>query len=277
MPKTATHSGECQGCGRQQKLPDGKLSLHGYEVQWNQFSGTCDGAKEPPYELSCEYCKATIVRSRAQMERHLEAAKALRIPTKDPILSDLNVPTEWNFKRRAYDTRVAFNVRLEVVPDSTSTKITGIYTMGGEVKTVDITGSHGIRPRWEGTPLQIVNRFRREAAETQEMFAGHLDRYIKWQEKRVADWKLRPLTPVPDETVVVAKRGEVSLLRNLQVGDVRQIRNLSGQYQRTSPVYNSALKLVTLGYVTCIERDDSPRGFVKIQINDAGRAFLASF
>lgn len=40
----ATHSGECQCCGRKQKLPKGRLSNHGYTVEWGFFSGTCFGA-----------------------------------------------------------------------------------------------------------------------------------------------------------------------------------------------------------------------------------------
>jgi hypothetical protein len=54
--KPATHVGECQGCGRTQMLPEGRLSLHGYTVRWGFFEGVCQGAAHPPLEVSKDLC-----------------------------------------------------------------------------------------------------------------------------------------------------------------------------------------------------------------------------
>lgn len=50
----ATHTGECQLCGRTQKLPNGKLSTHGYTKQWGFFQGVCPGSNHLPYELDAQ-------------------------------------------------------------------------------------------------------------------------------------------------------------------------------------------------------------------------------
>lgn len=56
----ATHNGECQLCGKIQKLPSGVLSNHGYTVKWNMFEGICPGSRKLPYELSCELIKSQV-------------------------------------------------------------------------------------------------------------------------------------------------------------------------------------------------------------------------
>lgn len=50
MAKKATHTGTCQSCGRRQKLPGGRLSKHGYTVDWGYFNGICSGAEHKPLE-----------------------------------------------------------------------------------------------------------------------------------------------------------------------------------------------------------------------------------
>jgi hypothetical protein len=52
--KKATHNGTCQVCGREQALPYGKLSKHGYDVPFHYFRGTCPGAEFLPLEQSRE-------------------------------------------------------------------------------------------------------------------------------------------------------------------------------------------------------------------------------
>jgi hypothetical protein len=56
----ATHQGECQICGRVQKLPNDLLSQHGYKVLNNFFSGVCPGSKQQPYERSCDLIREIL-------------------------------------------------------------------------------------------------------------------------------------------------------------------------------------------------------------------------
>lgn len=42
--------GHCQCCGRQQAVPNGRMSKHGYEVKNGWFNGICQGEKYEPIE-----------------------------------------------------------------------------------------------------------------------------------------------------------------------------------------------------------------------------------
>ena len=50
----ATHDGECQLCGRMQKLPDGRLAKHGYTTRWGFFQGVCPGYAFPALKTTGE-------------------------------------------------------------------------------------------------------------------------------------------------------------------------------------------------------------------------------
>lgn len=68
----ATHMGHCQICGSLQKLPNNKLSLHGYTTKHGFFSGQCMGSRRLPIEVSpdaiqesIDYVERAIVRNDA--------------------------------------------------------------------------------------------------------------------------------------------------------------------------------------------------------------------
>lgn len=48
----ATHYGTCSFCGSLQKLPNGKLSKHGYDVRFGFFNGVCRGSGLSPFETT---------------------------------------------------------------------------------------------------------------------------------------------------------------------------------------------------------------------------------
>jgi hypothetical protein len=60
MKTKATHYGTCQLCGSLQKLPNGVLASHGYQVDWNQFHGICSGSGHPPFEQSKDLATETV-------------------------------------------------------------------------------------------------------------------------------------------------------------------------------------------------------------------------
>ena len=63
MKNKATHYGTCQLCGSLQKLPDGVLATHGYQIHWNQFHGTCRGTGHQPFEQSKDLAEQQIIKS----------------------------------------------------------------------------------------------------------------------------------------------------------------------------------------------------------------------
>lgn len=70
MKNKATHYGTCQICGSLQKLPNGVLASHGYQIEWNQFHGICIGSGHAPFEQSKDRAEAEIVRCTELLEQH---------------------------------------------------------------------------------------------------------------------------------------------------------------------------------------------------------------
>jgi len=75
MKNKATHYGTCQLCGSSQKLPSGVLALHGYQIHWHQFEGTCSGSGQLPFEQSKDVAEEQIKRSEAYLAANPEPAK----------------------------------------------------------------------------------------------------------------------------------------------------------------------------------------------------------
>jgi len=195
--KAATHYGHCQACDRLQKLPDGMLAKHGYQIvdrgQYGYFAGVCKGAGHAPYEEDCTWIKNYLIPEAKKEDARLVAFVAeLRQPATEP---------------RAYHQ---------------------MYSMGYYFGKVDILGlpeyerpmlrepKSGIMDREErivmaerytwlpgigvATPENCLrlagamNEYYAKAIEAGEL--RRIRRYIDWQTKRVTDWKLRTLPPV---------------------------------------------------------------------------------
>lgn len=82
MKNKATHYGTCQFCGSLQKLPDGVLAFHGYEIEWHQFTGGCSGSGRLPFEQSRDYALTCLANSEQFLLLHPAPAK----PESDPHL-----------------------------------------------------------------------------------------------------------------------------------------------------------------------------------------------
>ena len=78
---TATHIGECQVCGRIQKLPKGQLSKHGYTKQWGFFNGTCWGAEHLPFEQSIDLIEGAIKQANEQCAKLAVESESLKAGT----------------------------------------------------------------------------------------------------------------------------------------------------------------------------------------------------
>lgn len=283
MAKIATHQGECQGCGRVQKLPGGSLSLHGYTVEWGFFNGTCGGAKHLPYELSCDYCKACIVSAAASREASLAAAKKYRREITDPIADFVEVPMGRDPRTHKIRSVMVQNLVLSEVPlreGSDFMKIIGTFERDGEVKTVDVTGNSGAILAYKHdikTPLDAARMLNERLAREQDQRAEQLKSYIDWQQGRVDKWKPRKLKPVPKDVPEVAGKGELSLLKNIaETVDGRTISDRA-RYSSTSLVtYNRGRKLVRLGLAELVDEGQNKHGnWIKIRATDAGTQRLA--
>ena len=72
--------GTCQACFLVQKLPNGKISLHGYERPGDGYiMGDCEGSYHLPYEQSCETTKTVLgfkLRAKKVLEETLTSLRS---------------------------------------------------------------------------------------------------------------------------------------------------------------------------------------------------------
>ena len=209
--RTATHSGHCQACGNLQKLPAGKLSIHGYTIEHGYFSGTCHGSKELPFELSCELVKTFIEGATAHMKsvkafqtklrkQTTEAKAWVRLSKANPkghyycalrlwALVDVKMIVSDSGSRKfvhAGDTRWK-QVRVE----ASETNKSAYYTY----EIVDVLDAE-LSTAYNAELLDVCTKYNTQYAEWLQHEVTSLTRYIAWQTQRVASWKLADLLPV---------------------------------------------------------------------------------
>lgn len=105
MKTKASHYGTCQLCGSLQKLPNGVLASHGYQIEWNQFHGICSGSGRAPFEQSKDFAEAEIVRCTELLEAYPalpepvnNSHRAFLFSSKDPSV------VAWRDRRNARRT-----------------------------------------------------------------------------------------------------------------------------------------------------------------------------
>lgn len=201
--KPATHYGECQVCGHTQKLPNGKMALHGYTKRWHFFSGVCQGSKHLPFEQSMDMIPPRIADSK-------EMAKNLRARAKEKRAEkDFNVErsftyrdvgmTSWQWESRFRGTQqrdvsgTLISKEMIIRPGEPSeyryTKVMFQFTFDGKVYEKD-----------SGAYAQSLEEYRDKCKEHEANMilrtAGQYEEYVKWQTARIKDWKVKPLKPV---------------------------------------------------------------------------------
>jgi len=179
----ATHHGECQVCGRQQKLPGGVLSKHGYTKRWGFFEGTCPGAGYGPFETHKDQVEASIPRVQGQMTTL--RANIARI-TAEPITD-----------QAPYLEYTAYG-KVE-----TTVTVTQDAMKGQDGKqcwvTLTLANGHkfpGSRYGLYGSVEEVVANMRGQRVLRIEALIAEMQRFIEWQQGRIAVWKVQPLRPV---------------------------------------------------------------------------------
>jgi len=188
----ATHVGSCQCCGRVQKLPGGLLSKHGYSVEWGFFQGVCVGAATLPYEQSCDLIKG-FVESARKGKAGIEADI-------DALLRPATEPVGWYHEYIPRQTRVRGGYswrRVRLLQEV-------VRLPHGDATFLKYVGHDGKEERlpYYGTErdlLEVATRMNSDYVENNLRPAmRELERYIVWQQRRIADWKPRELRPVED-------------------------------------------------------------------------------
>lgn len=182
MAKTATHMGTCQICGHFQKLPGGKLSLHGYTKQWGFFNGTCPGSRYQPFETGTDRIEAAIESSLRTAAHLRESADALE--ASDEKWAHVYVPATWAHRKSGYEwvsveSFVYEGGRLTITGTDGKTRELGYITRSGHY-----------------TPDAMWTARRAELAGVRRGMAADHDRYVAWQRERIAGWTPQELKPV---------------------------------------------------------------------------------
>lgn len=191
----ATHYGECQCCGHKQKLPNGRLSLHGYTKQWGFFQGVCYGAGHLPYEQDKSLCEAALVRAEAQLKAVEEEIAALRTNSNPEDVRDTVYVR--SVRGRSQYRLVSGRLTMEFKPFSSGDGGYNVfhfhYTLDGEEKSVKVDVGFESSRSIESAALKMNTS---HASLIERQTATQLRTYIAWLRKRIADWQPKELTPV---------------------------------------------------------------------------------
>lgn len=194
MSKKATHDGSCQLCGRQQKLPGGRLSQHGYTVQWGFFNGVCPGSEHLPFEQSYDLIQqyrdssARIAADNRKLAAQLRAGKADDQLEASRYYSYSDPKRPASLKKGGYRREmVSLEVEHVVKPDFEYDKVWKVWRDGE--RTDD--RSYNLQ--------EALEQLREENAKACERAAENHEQYVEWQDKRIANWKPASLKPVAPE------------------------------------------------------------------------------
>lgn len=183
----ATHRGTCQVCSRVQKLPDGKLAKHGYQVLGGFFEGTCFGSGHLPLEED----KALVEKSIAwAAQRWFETSQYAR---------------DW--AKPATEPRLWYNVWIK----QTARRVGGYYTWQRCAMYLDerndvqvcmnnvwVSGrTYSLFARTEEDLLKIASKSQQSYIENYlQPKMRELNRYCQNQQTRINTWHKKPLMPI---------------------------------------------------------------------------------
>lgn len=188
----ATYRGSCQVCGRLQKLPAGVLSKHGYTKRWGFFEGTCPGAHYRPFEVAFDRVQHSIDRTKDQvagLRSYIAKLQDLSTVTDKAPYQTYDRMGRMGY----YETEVT--VIEEPVPGREDLKNIFLIETRGEKTIRHIGSQHGFFHGVADAILRLrgmkIGRLQKEIEQR--------ERYIAWQERRIAEWKPCELQPVQEE------------------------------------------------------------------------------
>lgn len=172
----ATHKGSCQACGSGQRLPNGKLSNHGYSVKWNMFSGICQGSKELPFEQSTDLIETFISRAEASI---------CGLKSEITELENYEGNIGWH---RAYHNGDYSWAKLDI---SNTAFNTSMFRDQNNKLCYFSTYSY-----YGDTLSAVVKRMNQTRIDFYLRQIREFEKYIEWQHLRIKNWKPQPLVEI---------------------------------------------------------------------------------
>lgn len=186
-------------------LPRGVLAKHGYTTKWGFFSGVCQGSEHRPYETHTDLIERFIEwaeEKRADLESF--RATLLERPAEGTTEAWVNVylpPTFHN--KNGYTWRKVpltltihqwlggdgYTVNIEY-PDQDPQRAGRTHRIDfySQCRNADYTASTNL--------LDYIQNLNAKYAATVAKEISQVEDYIRWQQRRLADWKLQPLLPL---------------------------------------------------------------------------------
>jgi hypothetical protein len=196
----ATHFGTCQICGRQQKLPGGRMAKHGYTTRWNFFQGVCTGADHLPFEQSIDLIQNAIENAKSRIVALQSRIAELRTPATTPVCYANVYITHRNSDRVAYGKGEYHWVKGTISRPERGTlgggKVWGITVESG-ICAGKMFGVDGPGFLWDSvnsvaieiTAEMVATHNNGKLADSIAQDVSRLEEYINWQERRIAGWQ----------------------------------------------------------------------------------------
>jgi hypothetical protein len=202
----ATHQGECQVCGSRQMLPDGLLSIHGYTVEYSFFQGVCYGAKHLPFEQDKSLIEQAILNAKRILKDTVAEIGTLRTGLGQKAWFHVYVTKQTRRgPRNQYEWMYLDVITKTDSREASETYYTHYYQHAPVANAVKF---NSIREEWnnahayDSPEFPLVETIRQQNAGYIKMeldpTVKRIETYIKWQQDRIKNWSVKPLSPVGD-------------------------------------------------------------------------------
>lgn len=182
----ATHRGTCQICGKLHKLPGGLLASHGYTVDHGFFNGTCWGSWNKPFEESKDLIELAIYKGdESATEIEGESSRLKDGALEDGDLAWQHICVNYRF--------IWMNVKVIAESkdflDGSGSFLQFSYLHNGRKTPITLFGMKSL-----DDARRHLNR--QYATLSLDVTAKRFRNYVKWQQRRIKDWKTQPLTEI---------------------------------------------------------------------------------
>lgn len=187
----ATHKGECQICGKVQKLPQGRLANHGYTVEWGMFQGTCPGSLALPYEQSCDLLKDRLLLIEQKLKRIRQYHQNLLQPATEPC----GYVEVYFSDARVYGWVEAHLTEVQETNESNGyswREVFATYKEGSQEKKQKL--NLDFETQQQLNLLEIATSLNRKYAQEYQKQLNIMSNYLKWCQNRVNKWEVKELT-----------------------------------------------------------------------------------
>lgn len=194
----ATHYGICQVCGSRQKLPNGKLSKHGYDVEHGFFNGVCYGADHLPFEQSKDLIDHDIKRCHEKIQELTAMCVVVRGDETHIYLNEWRPAGRhgrgyhiW-CSHKVEDVEINWHIQYT---NGLGKKERGDYYFN-EKEHRELYAAPEGEARDALRKKMVIKHMNNKRAEAFEETIRKIKNHITWQEIRIKDWEPKELDPI---------------------------------------------------------------------------------